>query len=177
MRASTTVTAGLLVIGDEILSGRTRDVNIGTTAQFCTDLGIELREVRVVSDDTDAIVEAVNALRHRYTYVFTTGGIGPTHDDITADAVAEALIPGGLVCCYVATTPQLSRVVEALREDPRFYEPLVRAYEGRALRMAVGMMGHPDDARDAVQEAFVKVYNSLGGFDLTRPFGPWSRNT
>ena len=85
-----TITAGLLVIGDEILSGRTKDVNIGATAEFCTDLGIELREVRVVSDDTDDIVEAVNALRHRYTYVFTTGGIGPTHDDITADAIARA---------------------------------------------------------------------------------------
>lgn len=87
---SDSVTAGLLVIGDEILSGRTKDVNIGATADFCTDLGIDLKEVRVVSDDTDAIVEAVNALRARYTYVFTTGGIGPTHDDITADAIAKA---------------------------------------------------------------------------------------
>lgn len=84
------VTAGLVVIGDEILSGRTRDVNIHATAEFCTDLGIELAEVRVVPDETDMIVEAVNALRARYTYVFTTGGIGPTHDDITADAVARA---------------------------------------------------------------------------------------
>ncbi|HEV7278289.1 MAG TPA: molybdopterin-binding protein [Devosiaceae bacterium] len=90
MPSPETVTAGLLVIGDEILSGRTRDVNIAATAQFCTDLAIELREVRVVSDDTDAIIEAVNALRERYTYVFTTGGIGPTHDDITADAIARA---------------------------------------------------------------------------------------
>src|SRR5690606_8374285 len=86
----TAVTAGLVVIGDEILSGRTRDVNIATTAQFCTDLGIDLREVRVVADDTDAIVEAVHAVRARYTYIFTTGGIGPTHDDITADAIATA---------------------------------------------------------------------------------------
>jgi molybdenum cofactor synthesis domain-containing protein len=85
-----TITAGLLVIGDEILSGRTKDVNIGATADFCTDLGIELREVRVVGDETEDIVEAVNALRARYTYVFTTGGIGPTHDDITADAIARA---------------------------------------------------------------------------------------
>jgi len=84
------VTAGLLVIGDEILSGRTKDVNIAATAQFCTDLGIELREVRVVADVTEAIVEAVDALRERFTYVFTTGGIGPTHDDITADAIAKA---------------------------------------------------------------------------------------
>ena len=88
--SSETVTAGLLVIGDEILSGRTKDVNIGATADFCTDLGIELREVRVVTDEVEAIVEAVNALRARYTYVFTTGGIGPTHDDITADAIARA---------------------------------------------------------------------------------------
>ena len=84
------ITAGLLVIGDEILSGRTKDVNIGATADFCTDLGIDLKEVRVVSDETDDIVDAINALRARYTYVFTTGGIGPTHDDITADAVAKA---------------------------------------------------------------------------------------
>ncbi len=83
-------TAALLVIGDEILSGRTKDVNIAATAEFCTDLGIDLREVRVVSDETDDIVAALDALRHRYTYVFTTGGIGPTHDDITADAVAKA---------------------------------------------------------------------------------------
>ncbi|WP_193335408.1 competence/damage-inducible protein A [Devosia beringensis] len=90
MPSADSVTAGLLVIGDEILSGRTKDVNIGATADFCTDLGIELKEVRVVSDETDEIVDAINALRARYTYVFTTGGIGPTHDDITADAVAKA---------------------------------------------------------------------------------------
>lgn len=84
------VTAGLLVIGDEILSGRTKDKNIGTIAEHLTAIGIALREVRVVADVEDEIVEAVNALRHRYTYVFTTGGIGPTHDDITADAIAKA---------------------------------------------------------------------------------------
>ena len=90
MSSPQNITAGLLVIGDEILSGRTKDVNIAATAEYCTDLGIELKEVRVVSDDTDDIVAAVNALRTRYTYVFTTGGIGPTHDDITADAIARA---------------------------------------------------------------------------------------
>ncbi|MBN9316117.1 MAG: competence/damage-inducible protein A [Devosia sp.] len=84
------VTAALVVIGDEILSGRTKDVNIGATADFCTELGIELSEVRVVPDIEDEIIAAVNAVRSRYTYVFTTGGIGPTHDDITADAVAKA---------------------------------------------------------------------------------------
>jgi molybdenum cofactor synthesis domain-containing protein len=84
------VTAGLLVIGDEILSGRTKDKNIGYIAEYLTAIGIELKEVRVVADEEAGIVEALNALRSRYSYVFTTGGIGPTHDDITADAVAKA---------------------------------------------------------------------------------------
>ncbi|MFA5899117.1 MAG: molybdopterin-binding protein [Hyphomicrobium sp.] len=85
------VTAAVLVIGDEILSGRTADRNINYIAAHCTRIGIRLREVRVVADDEAAIVEALNALRVRHTYLFTTGGIGPTHDDITADAVAKAL--------------------------------------------------------------------------------------
>src|SRR5215207_426344 len=89
-RASALVNAGLLVIGDEILSGRTKDKNIGYVAEYLTNIGIDLKEVRVVADDEQAIVEALNALRQRYTYVFTTGGIGPTHDDITADCVAKA---------------------------------------------------------------------------------------
>jgi molybdenum cofactor synthesis domain-containing protein len=84
------VTAALLVIGDEILSGRTKDKNIGYIAEYLTQIGIDLREVRVVADDEAAIVEALNALRARNTYVFTTGGIGPTHDDITAECVAKA---------------------------------------------------------------------------------------
>ena len=84
------VTAAVLVIGDEILSGRTKDKNIGYIADYMTSIGIDLREVRIVPDVEDEIVSALNALRARYTYVFTTGGIGPTHDDITADAVAKA---------------------------------------------------------------------------------------
>jgi molybdenum cofactor synthesis domain-containing protein len=84
------VTAAVLVIGDEILSGRTKDKNIGYIAEYLTGLGIDLKEVRVVPDEEKEIVDALNALRHRYTYVFTTGGIGPTHDDITADSVAKA---------------------------------------------------------------------------------------
>lgn len=84
------VTAGILVIGDEILSGRTKDKNIGFIAEYLTNIGIDLKEVRVVADEEPAIIEALNALRERYTYVFTTGGIGPTHDDITADSVAKA---------------------------------------------------------------------------------------
>jgi molybdenum cofactor synthesis domain-containing protein len=80
----------VLVIGDEILSGRTKDKNIGYIADYLTAIGIDLKEVRVVSDDETAIVEALNVLRAKYTYVFTTGGIGPTHDDITADCIAKA---------------------------------------------------------------------------------------
>src|SRR3978361_489958 len=84
------VTAGILVIGDEILSGRTKDKNIGFIAEYLTNIGIDLKEVRGVSDDTAASIAAPHPLRHRYNYVFTTGGIGPTHDDITADSVAKA---------------------------------------------------------------------------------------
>jgi molybdenum cofactor synthesis domain-containing protein len=84
------VTAAILVIGDEILSGRTKDKNIGYIAEYLTTAGIDLREVRIVPDVEEEIVGAVNALRSRYTYLFTTGGIGPTHDDITADCVAKA---------------------------------------------------------------------------------------
>jgi molybdenum cofactor synthesis domain-containing protein len=84
------ITAALLVIGDEILSGRTKDKNIGHVAQVLTEIGVDLKEVRVVADDEPAIVAALDELRGRYTYVFTTGGIGPTHDDITADCVAKA---------------------------------------------------------------------------------------
>src|SRR5579885_3647581 len=84
------ITAAILVIGDEILSGRTKDRNIGYIAEYLTNMGVELREARIVPDLEEEIVAALNALRARYTYVFTTGGIGPTHDDITADAVAKA---------------------------------------------------------------------------------------
>lgn len=84
------VTAAVLVIGDEILSGRTKDRNIGFIADHCTAIGIQLREVRIVPDVEADVVGAINALRSRYDYVFTTGGIGPTHDDITADCVAKA---------------------------------------------------------------------------------------
>ena len=84
------ITGSMVVIGDEILSGRTKDVNVGHLADTLTLVGIDLVEVRMVADDRDAIVEAVNALRARTTYVFTTGGIGPTHDDITADAISAA---------------------------------------------------------------------------------------
>src|ERR1700756_2388091 len=84
------VTSALLVVGGKILSGRTKDQNIDYIAEYLTAIGIDLKEVRVVGDEERAIVDALNALRHRYTYVFTTGGIGPTHGDITADCVAKA---------------------------------------------------------------------------------------
>lgn len=103
-------TAALVVIGDEILSGRTQDKNVAQVAKWLNVQGIRLVEVRVVADDTQAIVEAVNQLRARNDYLFTTGGIGPTHDDITVDAIAEALGVG------VTHHPQALAVLE------RYYE-------------------------------------------------------
>jgi molybdenum cofactor synthesis domain-containing protein len=106
------VTAALLVIGDEILSGRTKDKNIGYIAEYLTGIGIDLREVRVVPDVAEEIVGAIDALRAKHDYLFTTGGIGPTHDDITADCVAQALGVG---------ISQDERAVAMLRE--RFPNP------------------------------------------------------
>lgn len=91
------VTAAMLAIGDELLSGRTKDKNIGFLAENLTLSGIDLKEVRIVADDQDAIVAAINALRAKYDLVFTSGGIGPTHDDITADAISVAF---GLPCLH-----------------------------------------------------------------------------
>lgn len=85
-----TVTAAVLLIGDELLSGRTRDSNLKTIAEFLAPLGVQVREARIVPDVQATIVETVNHLRKTWDYVFTTGGIGPTHDDITADAIAAA---------------------------------------------------------------------------------------
>ena len=85
-----TVTAAMLIIGNEILSGRTKDKNVGYIAEELTAIGIQLSEVRVVRDDEAAIIEAVTVLSERYTYVFTSGGIGPTHDDITTACIAKA---------------------------------------------------------------------------------------
>lgn len=109
------VTAAILAIGDELLSGRTKDRNIGYIAEYLTGMGIDLREARIVPDVEEEIVAALNALRARYTYVFTTGGIGPTHDDITADAVAKAFAVGidhdpravAILKAHYATRPEL----------------------------------------------------------------------
>ena len=94
MSKSEQITAAVLVIGDEILSGRTKDTNSGYIAEYLTSIGVDLMEIRVVSDDMETIVETVRALSEKYTYVFSTGGIGPTHDDITADAMAAAFNVG-----------------------------------------------------------------------------------
>ncbi len=104
-------TAALCIIGDEILSGRTQDKNIAQIALWLNLQGIRLREVRVVPDVEDAIVEAVNTLRARNDYLFTTGGIGPTHDDITVDAIAKAL---GV---DVVIHPEASAVLHAYYEN------------------------------------------------------------
>ncbi len=104
-------TAALCVIGDEILSGRTQDKNISQIALWLNLQGIRLREVRVVPDIEEAIVEAVNQLRARNDYLFTTGGIGPTHDDITVDAIAKAL---GV---DVAIHPEASAILHAYYES------------------------------------------------------------
>ena len=96
MSRPTTVTAAVLVIGDEILSGRTKDRNLGYIAEYLANIGVDVREARVVPDVEDEIVAAVNALRARYDYLITTGGIGPTHDDITADSIGRAFgVPVG----------------------------------------------------------------------------------
>jgi molybdenum cofactor synthesis domain-containing protein len=121
------VTAALLVIGDEILSGRTKDKNIGYIAEYLTNIGVELREVRVVPDVEEEIVAALNAMRERYSYVFTTGGIGPTHDDITADAVAKA---------FGVAIDHHPEAVALLRE--RFGEAYLNAARMRMARIPEG---------------------------------------
>jgi molybdenum cofactor synthesis domain-containing protein len=85
-----TVTAAILVIGDEVLSGRTQDANTQVLAKALGVIGVQLREARAIADDEDTIIEGLNAMRARFDYVFTSGGIGPTHDDITAEAVGKA---------------------------------------------------------------------------------------
>ena len=114
------VTAAVLVIGDEILSGRTQDTNSSYIATWLGERGIQLREIRVVPDVQDEIVDALNALRTRYDYVFTTGGIGPTHDDITADAVAAAFGVG------IDFHPEAMAILDAHYPPGEFTEPRKR---------------------------------------------------
>lgn len=124
-------TAALVVIGDEILSGRTQDRNVAQIATWLNAQGIRLAEVRVVADRTPAIVEAVNALRARNDYLFTTGGIGPTHDDITVDAIAEAL--GVPVVFHPAAVAVLERYYETRGGLTEARKRMARVPEGAGL--------------------------------------------
>ncbi|WP_230532483.1 competence/damage-inducible protein A [Microvirga roseola] len=141
------VTAALLVIGDEILTGRTKDKNIGYIAEYLTAIGIDLREVRIVPDVEDEIVAAVNALRQRYTYLFTTGGIGPTHDDITADSVAKAFGVG-------------------IGQDPRAVAMLRERYQPHELNEARLCMARIPEGADLIENPISKA----PGFRLSNVF-------
>ena len=133
-----TVTAAVLVIGDEILSGRTKDRNVGYIAEYLTNIGVDLREARVVADDEAEVVAALNALRGRYTYVFTTGGIGPTHDDITADCVAKAFGVG-------------------IGEDPRAIAMMMERYAPGDLNAARRRMARIPDGASLIANPISKA--------------------
>lgn len=138
MAQASSVTAALLVIGDEILSGRTKDQNIGYTAGFLARTGIDLREARIVPDDAAEIIAAVNALRARYDYLFTTGGIGPTHDDITADAIAAAF---GV----------------AISEDPRAIDMLLEHFRPEDLNAARRRMARVPEGAELIPNRLSKA--------------------
>jgi molybdenum cofactor synthesis domain-containing protein len=120
-------TAAVVIVGSEVLSGRTADANLNYIARRLADTGIRLGEARVVADDADAIVDAVNALRARHTYVFTTGGIGPTHDDITLASIARAFGVG-------------------LARNARVEEHLRQTYGNRATDATFRMADYPEGA-------------------------------
>lgn len=155
-------TAAMLVIGDEILSGRTRDANMHHLAGELTQAGIDLREVRIVSDDHDRIVEAVRALSKEWDHLFTSGGIGPTHDDITADAVAAAFDrPIGvredaralLAAHYAATGRALNAArlrMARIPEGARLIDNPVSIAPGFSLENTYVMAGVPDVFRAMV---------------------------
>jgi molybdenum cofactor synthesis domain-containing protein len=121
------ITAAVLVIGDEVLSGRTQDINTHYIANYLGALGIDLCEARIVGDRMSDIVSAVNSLREKYTYVFTTGGIGPTHDDITAEAIA---------CAFGVAIEEDLRALALLKE--RFSEAELNAARRRMARIPSG---------------------------------------
>ncbi len=131
MPSSKTVTAAVLLIGNEILSGRTQDANLNHIAKGLTEVGVKMAEARVVPDIEGEIVEAVNALRAKYDYVFTTGGIGPTHDDITADSIAAAFGVG------IGYHPDIYDVLKASFES--------RGFEANEARMRMARV--PDGAQ------------------------------
>ena len=124
---SDSVTAGVLLIGDELLSGRTQDTNLSTIAKFLAPLGVNVGEARILPDDRDTIVQAVREFSDRFDYVFTTGGIGPTHDDITADCIAAA---------FNLEISKRADAIEALRE--RYSEEELNAPRRRMARIPDG---------------------------------------
>ena len=138
MSEPTTVTAAVLVIGDEILSGRTKDRNLGYIAEYLSKIGVDVREARVISDVEDEIVAGLNALRARYDYVITTGGIGPTHDDITADAVARAF---GVT----------------IDEDPRAIAMMMERYQAADLTPARRRMARIPAGADLIENPISKA--------------------
>lgn len=140
MGSAKIITAAMLAIGDELLSGRTKDKNIGHLADMLFLAGIDLKEVRIVGDEEEMIVEALNALRSRYDYVFTSGGIGPTHDDITADAVAKAF---GVACTHDSAAMELLGAMYA-RRGLEFNEA-----RQRMARMPVGARHIPNSVSTA----------------------------
>jgi molybdenum cofactor synthesis domain-containing protein len=129
MMESAAVTACVLIIGNEILSGRTQDVNLNHIAITLGQWGIQVREARVIPDVETAIVDAVNHARHTYDYVFTTGGIGPTHDDITADCIAKAfevpIVEHPEIAALIATRPAPADVMAARMRMARVPEGAV----------------------------------------------------
>lgn len=138
MSGPTPVTAAVLVIGDEILSGRTKDRNIGYIAEYLARIGIDVREARIVPDNEEEIAAALNSLRTRYDYVLTTGGIGPTHDDITADAVARAFgVPIG--------------------EDPRALAVMMERYAATDLTPARRRMARIPEGADLIDNPISKA--------------------
>ncbi|WP_283194756.1 competence/damage-inducible protein A [Rhizobium sp. AN80A] len=147
------VTAAILAIGDELLSGRTKDKNIGHLADMLLLSGIDLKEVRIVADEEEAIVEALNALRTKYDYVFTSGGIGPTHDDITADAVSKAF---GVACHHDEKAMALLGEMYK-RRDMEFTEA-----RQRMARMPVGATHIPNPVSTAPGFVIGNVYVMAG---------------
>jgi molybdenum cofactor synthesis domain-containing protein len=153
MTSPSIVTAAMLAIGDELLSGRTKDKNIGHLADMLTMVGIDLREVRIVADDEGAIVDAVNALRSRYDHVFTSGGIGPTHDDITADAISKAFeVP----CVHDAKAMELLAAMYE-RRGMEFTEA-----RKRMARMPAGAAHIPNPVSTAPGFAIGNIYVMAG---------------
>ena len=181
MPTDTVITAALLVIGDEILSGRTKDKNIGAIADHLTSIGIRLSEVRVVADDEADIVNAVNALRTRYTYVFTTGGIGPTHDDITADSIAKAFgVPIGVdpraralmqAACDargVELTPARLRMAR-LPDGAQLVENAISVAPGFMIGNVIVMAGIPDIMRGMLESVTPRLQTGARMLSVTIP--------